>query len=126
MSPFALPPEYVDADVVDLETIGRVSGEARVIEIWFAAVGDRLYLLSGGRDGAHWVRNLRANPAVRLHFPGRTFDGVAREIEGESDEDVARRALAAKYQGWREGRRLSAWARTSLPVRIDLDGEPTS
>jgi len=46
-------------------------------------------------------------------------------IEGEPDEMLARRLLAAKYQGWREGRLLSAWARTSLPVAIDLVAEAT-
>ena len=29
--------------------------------------------------------------------------------------------LAAKYQGWREGGRLSSWARTALPIAIDID-----
>ncbi len=39
--------------------------------------------------------------------------------EGAEDA-LARRLLAAKYQGWSEGRSLSAWARESLPVAIDL------
>ena len=123
MAATRLPSDLADLDVCDLETIGRVSGEPRVIEMWFAGAGPRLYLLSGGRDNAHWVRNVIANPRVRLHFPERVFTGSARTIEGEPDEDAARRALATKYEGWREGRRLSRWARTSLPVAIDLDGE---
>jgi deazaflavin-dependent oxidoreductase (nitroreductase family) len=116
-----LPPDLAARDVCDLETIGRVSGEPRAVEIWFAAAGERLYLLAGGRDDAHWVRNVRANPRVRLLCGDRTFRGQAHVIEGESDEDVARKALATKYQGWREGRRLSDWARNSLPVAIDPD-----
>jgi deazaflavin-dependent oxidoreductase (nitroreductase family) len=108
------------SDVCDLETIGRTSGEPRVIEIWFAADGDRLYLLSGGRDDAHWVRNLRLNPSVRVRIGRRWYRGHAREIEGDPDEQHAREMLAAKYQGWSQGRRLSAWARQSLPVAIDL------
>ena len=121
-----LPPELAELDVVDLETVGRVSGRPRVVEIWFAAAGERLYLLSGGRDNAHWVRNVQADPAVRLHFGEQTFDGQAAVIEGDPDEDIARRALATKYQGWREGRRLSEWARTSLPVAIDLVADVAS
>jgi len=39
--------------VCRLETIGRTSGQPRELEIWFAADGDRVYLLSGGRDDAH-------------------------------------------------------------------------
>jgi deazaflavin-dependent oxidoreductase (nitroreductase family) len=112
-------------EVCDLRTIGRTTGQPRDIEIWFAGDGDRVYLLSGGRDAAHWVRNLQANPDVWLLLAGRTFRGLARVIEGEPDDPRARRLLAAKYQGWHEGRPLSAWARTSLPVAIDLVAEET-
>jgi deazaflavin-dependent oxidoreductase (nitroreductase family) len=121
-----LPPDLAALDVCDLETIGRASGLPRLVEIWFAAAGDRLYLLSGGRDNAHWVRNVQANPAIRLHFGERAFEGRATVIEGEPDEDFARRALATKYQGWSEGRRLSGWARNSLPVAIDVVAEEAS
>ncbi|HKG56110.1 MAG TPA: nitroreductase family deazaflavin-dependent oxidoreductase [Candidatus Limnocylindrales bacterium] len=107
-------------DVCDLETIGRTSGQPRVIEIWFAADADRLYLLSGGRDDAHWVRNLQQEPRVRVRIGRRWYTGTARTIEGEPDEQHAREMLAAKYQGWSAGRRLSGWARESLPVAIDL------
>jgi hypothetical protein len=31
--------------------------------------------------------------------------------------------LAAKYEGWQEGRRLSVWARQSLPIAVDLETE---
>jgi deazaflavin-dependent oxidoreductase (nitroreductase family) len=110
--------------VCRLETIGRTSGRPREIEIWFAADGDRVYLLSGGRDDAHWVRNLRVDPRVRIRVGGRWLQGIAREIEGQAEEPRARRLLAAKYQGWREGRPLSEWASESLPVAIDLAAPP--
>ena len=108
--------------VCALETIGRVSGQPREIEIWFAAhpEHDRIYVLSGGRDQAHWVRNLRRQPSVRVRIGATWFTGQASEIEGSADDALARRLLAAKYQGWREGRPLSSWARGSLPVAIDL------
>jgi deazaflavin-dependent oxidoreductase (nitroreductase family) len=108
--------------VCDLETIGRVSGQPRRIEIWFAAdsVRDRIYLLAGGRDDAQWVRNLRANPSVRVFMASQSFSGIGTVIEGGPDDDLVRRSLAAKYQGWSAGKTLSSWARDSLPVAIDL------
>ncbi|MEP7158473.1 MAG: nitroreductase family deazaflavin-dependent oxidoreductase [Chloroflexota bacterium] len=108
--------------VCDLETIGRVSGRAHVVEMWFAAdpARQRLYVMSGGRDEADWVRNIRRNGRVRVRLGRRWFAGTAELIEGAADEPVARRLLAAKYQGWTEGRALSNWARGSLPVAIDL------
>jgi deazaflavin-dependent oxidoreductase (nitroreductase family) len=118
----AIAPELARLAVCDLETVGRVSGRPRRIEIWFAADPDRdrIYLLSGGRDQAYWVRNLRREPRVRIRLGGRWFEGRAADIDGGPDDALARRLLAAKYEGWVEGRPLSAWARLSLPVAIDL------
>jgi deazaflavin-dependent oxidoreductase (nitroreductase family) len=111
--------------VCHLQTTGRVSGRARTIEIWFAVEGTRMYMLAGGRERAHWVRNLQADPSVRIRIGGRTLDGRARTIEGEPAEPLARRLLAAKYQNWRDGDRLSGWAAGSLPVEIELGSGPT-
>jgi deazaflavin-dependent oxidoreductase (nitroreductase family) len=113
---------HADDGVCHLQTIGRASGRPRTIEIWFAADGTRIYLLAGGREQAHWVRNLQADPSVRVRIGGRTLEGRARTIEDEPADPIARRLLAAKYQGWREGQRLSRWAAGSLPVEIELTG----
>lgn len=107
-----------------LQATGRTSGRARTIEIWFATDGTRLFLLAGGRERAHWVRNLRADPNVRVRLGGQTLEGRARELEGHPAEPLARRLLAAKYQGWSEGQPLSAWAAGSLPVEIELGTKP--
>ncbi len=118
-----IPQRLADASVCLVETTGRRSGQPRVIEIWFAAdpSRNRIYLLSGGRDDAHWVRNLRASPRVRVRLGGEWFPGEARELnEADPDDLLARRLLGGKYQGWREGSPLSDWARESLPVAIDL------
>jgi deazaflavin-dependent oxidoreductase (nitroreductase family) len=107
--------------VCHLQTTGRTSGRPRTIEIWFATDGVRVYMLAGGRHRAHWVRNLVADPHVRVRIGGATLAGMARVIEGEEREGVARRLVATKYQGWSEGRPMSSWAAGSLPVEIAFD-----
>jgi deazaflavin-dependent oxidoreductase (nitroreductase family) len=111
--------------VCRLQTIGRRTGRPREIEIWFAADPhrDRIYILSGGRDRAHWVRNIERAPAVRVRIGERRFAGMARRIEGEPDEILARHLVAGKYGYWQQGTELSGWARDSLPMAIDLIGE---
>lgn len=107
------------ADECRLTTTGRKSGRPREIRIWFAAVGDRVFMLAGDREKAHWVRNLQADPTVRVAIRKRTFEGVGRPVEGDEDDPVARDAIAAKYgTKW-----LTRWLRESLPVRIDLERE---
>jgi hypothetical protein len=63
---------------------------------------------------------MRMNPSVRVRIADRWFAGTAMEIDGGPDDDLARRLLAAKYEGWSEAQGLSSWARNSLPVAIDL------
>ncbi|HEY7600682.1 MAG TPA: nitroreductase family deazaflavin-dependent oxidoreductase [Candidatus Limnocylindrales bacterium] len=118
----ALDPRLAERSTCRLETVGRRSGRRHEIVIWFAAdpERERIYLLSGGREAADWVRNLRQAPQVRVRLGGRWLAGTASEIEDGPDDGLARRLLAAKYEGWAEGRRLSSWARNSLPVAIDL------
>ncbi|HEY7036084.1 MAG TPA: nitroreductase family deazaflavin-dependent oxidoreductase [Thermomicrobiales bacterium] len=106
-----------------LETIGRVSGRPHEIEIWYAARDATVYLMSGGRDRADWVKNLKKNPRIRLRIDGRTFTGAAAVIEGTDEEQTARETVVAKYYGWTGGPLPNAWARESLPVAIRLETE---
>jgi deazaflavin-dependent oxidoreductase (nitroreductase family) len=109
-----------------LTTTGRVSGKPHTLEIWFAFPPDAqdrtLYMMSGGRGRADWVKNLRRTPAVSIRIEGDTYRARARVIEPDTAEDTtARHALCGKYQGWREGRPLSEWGRTSLPVAFEVE-----
>lgn len=113
-----------DLDFCYLTTIGRTTGIERTVEIWFGLEGDSLYLLSGGGDSAHWVRNLRVDDRVKVKLGRKTYPGVARLVGAPDEEARARRLLAAKYEGWEPGKRLSSWARHSLVVAVDLFPPP--
>jgi deazaflavin-dependent oxidoreductase (nitroreductase family) len=111
----------VDEDFCYLTTTGRKTGTPHEIEIWFGIRDGTLYLLSGGRDAADWVRNIRKDPRVRVRINTQTATLQARFPRANSTEDAAARELLdAKYMGWRDGKKLSSWARGALPVAIDL------
>jgi hypothetical protein len=60
-----------------------------------------------------------ASPRVSVRIGAESFEAEARVVEPDTEEDVrARRLLATKYQGWEEGRDLSDWARTALPIAM--------
>lgn len=78
--------------------------------------------MSGSRERADWVRNLRADPAVVVRVgDGEEVAATARVLEGGSDEDARARGLVlAKYQ--RPGASdLQSWGRSALVVAFDLD-----
>jgi deazaflavin-dependent oxidoreductase (nitroreductase family) len=108
-------------DFAYLTTTGRRTGKAHTIEVWFGLHDGRIYLLSGGGDQADWVRNLTMSPRVRVRIGARTATGTARVVRaGTKEDELARQLLDGKYQGWRDGKHLSSWARHALPVAIEL------
>jgi deazaflavin-dependent oxidoreductase (nitroreductase family) len=118
-----MPPfeRLADESVCYLTTTGRVSGKPHTIEIWFALRDGVVYLLSGGGDRADWVKNIRKDPRVRVRIGTRSVAAKARLLRAGTKADAAsREMLDAKYMGWREGKRLSSWARGALPVAIDV------
>ncbi len=110
-----------DEDMCYLTTTGRKSGRPHEIEIWFGIRERTLYLLSGGGDGADWVKNIKKDPRVRVRINSQTAPRKARTVErGTKEDQAARELLDEKYMGWRVGKRLSSWARGALPVAVDL------
>lgn len=106
-------------DYCYLTTTGRVSGRPHEIEIWFGAQENTLYLLSGSGK-SDWVKNLRKDPAVSVRITTHNFTGTARVVEEQEEERTARYLIAEKYHEWEEGKTLSQWARTALPIAIDV------
>ena len=116
------PARWASEPFLYLTTVGRRTGRPHRIEIWFAAHDGRLYLLSGGRERADWVRNLQANPQVTVELGDETHAGVARVLDAAAPDDQrARELLVAKYAAT-EGD-LDEWGRTSLPVVIEFPAD---
>ena len=116
----SLLPKLSEEEYCYLTTTGRVSGRPHEIEIWFGVQNNTVYLLSGN-EKSDWVRNLLKDPAVRLRIARYQFTGTARVVEDRQEERQARYLVAEKYQEWEEDKTLSEWARTALPVAIDLN-----
>ncbi len=107
-------------DFCYLTTAGRISGRPHTIEIWFSLDGRTLYMLSGGRDKADWVRNIVRSPQVRVRVGETLFDGLARVVEAYEEEDARARKLVTDKYTPRTSDDLSDWSRISLPVAVKL------
>jgi deazaflavin-dependent oxidoreductase (nitroreductase family) len=108
-------------DFCYLTTTGRRTGRPHRIEIWYAADGDTLYLLSGGGRSSDWVQNLCADPAVLVEVGGDVLRARGRVVEGGDEGERARSLVFAKYAP-RYGGDLTGWRDRALPIAIDLAG----
>ncbi|MEL7207764.1 MAG: nitroreductase family deazaflavin-dependent oxidoreductase [Actinomycetota bacterium] len=102
-----------------LTTVGRRSGSAHRIEIWFVIVDRSVWVNSGGRDRSDWVRNLIADPRVELEIGSERWPAAAW-VHPELTDHPARERLAARYQGWRPNEPLSTWATSGLLVEVEV------
>ncbi|MDE2748987.1 MAG: nitroreductase/quinone reductase family protein [Chloroflexota bacterium] len=91
-----------------LSTTGHRSGKAHTIEIWYVEHEGYYYVVSEKREAAHWVRNIRADPAVRFCL-GYGWDDRDASVDGKAffpEEAEAIAAVKAKMDakyGWSNG-----------------------
>ncbi|WP_216591013.1 nitroreductase/quinone reductase family protein [Streptomyces brasiliscabiei] len=99
-----------------LETTGRTSGLPRRTPIGGRRVGDTFWLVSEYGEKSQYVRNIKANPSVRVRVRGRWHEGTARLLP--DDDPVARLRTLPRMNSAAVrllGSRL-------LTVRVDLRG----
>jgi deazaflavin-dependent oxidoreductase (nitroreductase family) len=69
-----------------LTTLGWKTGKQHRIEIWFAEHNGKYYIISERRDSAHWVQNIKHNPAVSFSINNNNvFRGNARIVDQEKE-----------------------------------------
>jgi deazaflavin-dependent oxidoreductase (nitroreductase family) len=116
----ALLAQHADEDSCLLTTYDRTTGLVHEVPMRYAVRNANIYLLSDAGGESEWVKNLVINPEVSVRLAGGTVAGMARVVVNNlTEERLARQLLAAKYEGWRDGERLSAWATDALPVVIE-------
>ncbi|GGY21926.1 nitroreductase/quinone reductase family protein [Streptomyces djakartensis] len=71
-----------------LETTGRVSGLPRQTPVGGRRVGDAFWLVSEFGERSQYVRNIKADPRVRVRIRGRWHEGTAHLMP--KDDPVAR------------------------------------
>ena len=102
--------------VVILETTGRKSGLPRRTPVGKAIEGDTLWVVAEHGRKASWVRNVEANPRLRVRVGRRWRDATATLLPDDDPRERQRRM---------PNRFNSAMVRVMksdmLTVRIDLD-----
>ena len=102
--------------VVILETRGRRSGQPRRIPVGRALEGDTLWIVAEHGRKAAYVRNIEANPRVRVRIGRRWRTGTARVL-GDDDWRERQRRIPNKLNS----ALVRAVGTEHVTVRIDLD-----
>jgi deazaflavin-dependent oxidoreductase (nitroreductase family) len=105
-----------------LETTGRRSGQPRRTPVGDGLDGDTFWIVAEHGRRAAYVRNIGADPRVRVWVRGRWRTGTAVPLP-DDDPRERQRTLAATRPWTRiNAAAVRAFGTDLLTVRIDLDG----
>lgn len=98
-----------------LETTGRKSGKARRTAIGGRVVNNQFWMVSEHGEHSDYVRNIKANPAVRLRIGGKWRSGTAHLLP---DDDALQRLGSLPALNSAVVRLMGS---DLLTIRVDLD-----
>jgi len=101
--------------VTMLETIGRKSGHPRRTAVGGRVVDNQFWMVSEHGERSDYVRNIKANPAVRVRVRGRWRTGTAHLLP-DDDAKARLRSLPALNSAV-----VRAVGSDLLTIRVDLD-----
>ena len=102
-----------------LETTGRKSGLPRCVPVGNGLRGDVFWIVSEHGRGADYVKNMEANPRVRVKVGGKWREGTAHLLP---DDDV--RARMKELGRPTNDAMVRVVGSDLMTVRIDLDPWP--
>ncbi|MDJ0461933.1 nitroreductase/quinone reductase family protein [Streptomyces sp. H27-C3] len=97
-----------------LETTGRTSGLPRRTPLGGRRIGNEFWFVSEYGDKSHYVRNLQADPQVRVRINGRWHTGTAHPLP--QDDARARLKTLPRFNSGA----VRAFGTNLLTVRVDL------
>ena len=108
-----------------LTTTGRRTGRRHEIEIWFGAVDETMYLISGNGPTADWFRNVQAEPAVTVRIDDVSRAARARVVDDPDERQRVGDVMGAKYVWGGDpaiGLSYEAWCYEVPAVAIEFAG----
>jgi deazaflavin-dependent oxidoreductase (nitroreductase family) len=98
-----------------LETTGRTSGKPRRNPVGNGLQGDTFWIVAEHGHEAGYVKNIKANPRVRVRVEGRWRSGTAHVMP---DDDPVERQKQLRFLN---AAMVRAVGTDLLTIRIDLD-----
>ena len=107
--------------VIDITTIGRMSGQPRRLEIWFHNLDGTIYITgTPGKRG--WYANLLAQPAFTFHLKEGLIADLPAEASPITDPVERRRVFTRILGNLGRSNDLAAWLAGSPLVSVTFPG----
>ncbi len=97
-----------------LETTGRKSGQPRRIPLGGSRVGSEFWFVSEFGENSQYIKNIKADPNVRVRLNGRWHNGVAHLMPDDDPHERLRSLPQFNSMGVR------TFGTNLLTVRVDL------
>ena len=97
-----------------LETTGRKSGQPRTTPLDGSKVGNEFWFVSEFGDKSQYVKNIKANPAVRIRLRGKWHSGTAHLVPDDDPHERLRSLPQFNSFGVR------TFGTNLLTIRVDL------
>ena len=98
-----------------LKTTGRKSGQPRRTPLGGSRVDDQFWFVSEFGDKSQYIRNIQANPRVRVRLRGRWHPGTAHLLPDDDSRERLKSLPQVNSYGVR------TFGTNLLTVRVDLD-----
>jgi deazaflavin-dependent oxidoreductase (nitroreductase family) len=112
----AVAVQLAPSSYVILETTGRKSGQPRRTPVGTRLDGNTLWLVAEHGRRANYVRNIEANPRIRVKVRGKWRSGTAHTLPDDNPQERLRK-IGLRFNG----AVVQIMGTELLPVRIDLD-----
>ncbi len=103
---------------IKVSVIGRKSGQATSIPVWFVLEGEKLYLLPVRGSETQWYKNVLRNPQIRIDAQGVEAEFRAIPITGAKAVKSVVEKFREKY-GARDVKKY--YSKFDVAVRVELD-----
>ncbi|BBY08791.1 hypothetical protein MNVI_41090 [Mycobacterium noviomagense] len=98
-----------------IETIGRKTGQPRRTPVGGRLINNQFWIVSEHGEHSQYVRNIKANPAVRVRINGDWHTGIAHLLP--DDDPIQRLRNLPRLNS----AAVRAMGTDLLTIRVDLD-----
>ncbi|MPY77359.1 MAG: nitroreductase family deazaflavin-dependent oxidoreductase [Actinophytocola sp.] len=104
-----------------LETTGRKTGRPRRTPVGDGLDGDVFWIVAEHGRRSAYVRNIEANPCVRVRVRGRWRTGTAHVLADDDPRERQRKLARLRLSARLNAAAVRSFGTDLLTVRIDLD-----